>query len=189
MLLFPAILFSRLIPLILVFSHLLAFFAEVRKGLAIVGIDQWGPEYPAEEHVTSDLKNDSVYVYSQAASEEMKNLKPYQSSLLQGTITLDQNQSPQYQNVQWKFETSRVGVIHRLAVHPDHWGKGIAKQLCLFAEDWGKQQGWEVIRLDTYSKNPASQRLYEKLGYTKAEGACYFHGNPNPFWLYEKRIP
>ena len=154
-------------------SPLLHFFTDVRSGLKKMGIHQWGPEYPAVEQMRADIAEHNVFCWG---------------SEIIGTITLDQRQSSQYEAVQWEIPAEQVGVIHRLATHPTHWGKGIAKKLCLFAEDWGRSQGWEAIRLDTYSENPASQRLYERLGYQRAEGSCYFHGNPAPFFLFEKRI-
>ncbi|MEO1712373.1 MAG: GNAT family N-acetyltransferase [Bacteroidota bacterium] len=155
-------------------SPLLHFFTEVRRGLKEVGIHQWGAEYPAAEQIQADLEEQIVFCWG--------------SQDIAGTITLDQRQSKQYEAVKWQIHGKRIGVIHRLAVHPDHWGQGMAKKLCLFAEDWGRSQGWEAIRLDTYSENPASQRLYERLDYQRAEGSCYFHGNPAPFFLFEKRI-
>ncbi|MEM1220136.1 MAG: GNAT family N-acetyltransferase [Bacteroidota bacterium] len=153
--------------------QLLTFFAQVRKGLEGAGIYQWGPAYPAAEQIRKDIAEQHVFCWGEK---------------MVGTITLDQQQSSQYEAVQWQIIGRQIGVIHRLAVHPDYWGQGLAKKLCLFAEEWGRSQGWEAIRLDTYSENPASQRLYESLGYQRAEGSCYFHDNPAPFFLYEKRI-
>jgi hypothetical protein len=46
--------------------------------------------------------------------------------------------------------------------------------------------GFEGIRLDTYSLNLASNALYKSLGYSRAEGHCFFHGNKVPFYCYEK---
>lgn len=154
---------------------LLDLFADVREGLQEIGVDQWGPEYPNPDQITKDLDLGRVFVF-------------LADKRIVGTITLDQTQHQQYQGVLWQYEAERVGVIHRLAVLPEFWGHGYAKKLCQFAEAWASQQGWEVLRLDTYSKNPASLGLYQKLGYTKAEGACFFHGNPQPFCLFEKRV-
>jgi ribosomal protein S18 acetylase RimI-like enzyme len=75
-----------------------------------------------------------------------------------------------------------------LAVDPILAGQGIGKKLCQFAEKHARDLGGGIIRLDTYTKNPASNRLYESLAYELADGFCYFHGLKSPFNCYEKKL-
>ncbi len=149
----------------------IACTSEMRKN----NILQWDYTYPTPGLVLDDIEDENVFI-----------IKRNNRSL--GTIALNENQNKQYQNVNWKYNEGKILVIHRLSVHPLVQGEGIGKQLSLFAEDYARKNGYNAIRLDAYSKNPISNRMYQKLGYEKADGSCYFHGNPEPFNCYEKRI-
>jgi len=79
-------------------------------------------------------------------------------------------------------------VIHRLAVDPSAQGLGIGKQLCIFAEQFAQQNNYDGIRLDTYSGNPISIKLYQALAYHMPEGHCHFNNKPLPFYCFEKSV-
>ncbi len=66
----------------------------------------------------------------------------------------------------WRaFEGFRHTVEHSVYVHPDHQGKGIAMQLMeqLIAE--ARRQSKHVMVAGIESRNQASLRLHEKLGF------------------------
>lgn len=42
-----------------------------------------------------------------------------------------------------------------------------------FAEDYAKEQPYEVIRLNAYSANGQLLKFYERLGYQSAKEAIY----------------
>jgi GNAT superfamily N-acetyltransferase len=106
--------------------------------------------------------------------------------LVVATITLDQQQDAQYKDIHWHIHDYSPLVIHRLAVTPEFQGRGIAGTLCRFAEQLAREQGCKSVRLDAYSLNPSSNHLYNRLGYKRASGFCYFHYNPVPFYCYDK---
>ena len=54
-------------------------------------------------------------------------------------------------------------------VRPSMKGKGIATELIRFAIDLAKEQGCEVIRLDTGEQNIPAVSLYKKMGFEIAE--------------------
>ena len=145
--------------------------AEMRK----YGIDQWNYQYPEPTQVLNDIRSGNLYV--------IKN-----SNRVLATVTLDQNQDKQYQKIDWIHKTKKVLVMHRLGVHPTVQGMGYGKRLCLFAEDHARRLKLEVIRLDAYSENPASNNLYLSLGYEIAPGVCYYNDVKKPFYCYEKDI-
>lgn len=55
--------------------------------------------------------------------------------------------------------------IDSLAVHPAHWGEGIASQLLDFACAYGRKQGFSRVSLNVDKENPRAQRLYVHKGF------------------------
>lgn len=154
---------------------LFELFSQVKSGLRAVGLDQWPDRYPAKEVVSHEVSRQEVYI--------MEN-----GSQLMGSMTLNQEQAAEYEGIIWSIDTSSPYVIHRLVVAPAFWGRGLGKQWMAFAEQEVLRKGGEVIRLDTWDKNRASNRLYEGLGYQLAKGDCYFYGPAKRFVCYEKLL-
>ena len=154
---------------------LMGLFARVRAGLRKAGLDQWPDWYPKREKVRSNIEAEELYI--------LRN-----NTGLVATITLNHTQDPAYDSIQWSLETDNPWVVHRLVVEPTQWGQGIGMDLMLFAEDEVRKKGGGVIRLDTWVGNKASCALYERLGYSKAIGFCYFYGPDQPFLCLEKMI-
>ena len=59
----------------------------------------------------------------------------------------------------------RKGWINRLAVDPDHRGRGHAGRLVAAAEEVLREQGMHVIAVLIESDNAASLALFQKAGY------------------------
>ena len=154
---------------------LMDIFVKCTDQMKANGIEQWHYDYPNEQVISKDIDEETVFV-----------IKDDSGGL--GTITLNNDQDEQYQQVQWKYTDGKVLVIHRLAVHPRSQGMGLGKKLCLFAEHFAKEKGFSIIRLDAYSGNPASNHIYTQLGYHKVDGLCEFHNNALPFYCYEKEV-
>lgn len=154
---------------------LMTLFRECTEALLSAGIHQWNGSYPTVAIFQKDIESDSVFVVKE-------------NGKMLATITLNDRQDEQYQTIQWKYPSEKVLVIHRLAVSPKSQGRSIGKLLCHFAESFGLENGFAVIRLDAYSDNPVSCGLYEKLDYHRAAGFCWFHGNELPFYCYEKQL-
>ncbi|RVU69845.1 MULTISPECIES: GNAT family N-acetyltransferase [Lactobacillus] len=55
--------------------------------------------------------------------------------------------------------------LDALAVHPDHWGEGIASQLLDYAPQIAKQNGYDRLSLNVDKENPRAQRLYWYKGF------------------------
>ncbi len=57
-------------------------------------------------------------------------------------------------------------VVDSLIVDRDHWRGGAGTALLEAAEAWGRAQGAQVVRLDTYAYSPVSVPFYEDhMGY------------------------
>jgi len=150
-------------------------FGKITDKMLEASIDQWNHDYPDIETLTNDVESGNQYVALVDGN-------------LAGSIVLDARQDPQYRNIHWHQLNHKVLVIHRLGVDPQYQGLGIGKQLCLFAEEYGKQNGYLSIRLDAYAGNPISNAMYDKLGYDKAGGYCYFRKKAIPFYCYDKTL-
>lgn len=59
--------------------------------------------------------------------------------------------------------------IKRMRVHPDYQGKGYGQQVLAHLESRARTLGYEVLHLDTTTRQEVAQRLYLKNGYREVE--------------------
>lgn len=146
------------------------------KAFESIGIFQWNEEYPTREALHRSLLEGTTWVVKSGDQ-------------ILAAVTLDSEQDSQYQNIKWAYLSNHVLVIHRVVVDPDHQGKGLARKIMEFSEEFAYQNGYEVIRMDAFYGNPYSQNLYKHMGYHEAIGYCYYH-DPKPIMCncFEKRI-
>ncbi|NOQ71038.1 MAG: GNAT family N-acetyltransferase [Crocinitomix sp.] len=154
----------------LIFTLLKSVAAHMREQ----GIMQWNENYPTLEHVIGDIVAENVYL-------------GMEDGIIMGVISIDANQSPEYDEMPWKYTDGKVLVVHRLAVSPSAQKKGIGKQLMDFALNTAIEEGYTAIRLDAYSKNQGTLHFYENRGYQK-RGEIYFPYRDEPFYCYEKLV-
>lgn len=133
---------------------------------------QWDEIYPSEEVVIADINEGRLYVF-------------VQDNIIKGTITLNEFQDEEYKSINWTYNEGSNLVIHRLCVDPKYKGKGIATAFLKFADEFGKEEGYKSIRLDTFTLNPNSCRLYEKNGYEKRGIVTFRKGE---FYCFEKKL-
>jgi GNAT superfamily N-acetyltransferase len=119
------------------------------------GIGQWDDICPSCICLENDVLSKSLYIC-------------HMEHTLCGCITLDEKQEAEYEQVPWTHHGSRILVVRRLMVHPDHRGRGVAKQLMHFAEEKARKRRYDAVRLSVFLDNPAALALYERLGYRRA---------------------
>lgn len=133
---------------------------------------QWDELYPTEEDFRDDIDNDQLYV-----------------GITDGQIavvyTLNQECDAEYQNGRWKYPDQPYYVVHRLCVHPDFQHRGIAKHTLLHIEEELIKKDIHAVRLDVFSMNPFSLRLYDSLQYSRVGHADWRKGR---FYLMEKYL-
>lgn len=137
-------------------------------------IYQWDEFYPNSDILENDIDNKGGYIVKQGRESV-------------AYVAIDQEQPPEYTEINWFTNGRKVLVIHRLAVHPEFQQKGIAKQILKFIENFAKKNDYSCIRLDAYSENIKALKLYEGLAYKKV-GQLYFPRREFPFYCYEKNI-
>lgn len=65
----------------------------------------------------------------------------------------------------WPEDGRRVLYLNRLAVAPDAQQRGLGARCMAVAEAHARARGFDAVRLDFLSANPALRRFYTRLGY------------------------
>lgn len=136
------------------------------------GIDQWDEVYPNLDVLKKDIGNGELFVLEE-------------DSALKGMVVLNEFQNKEYADVDWRYTVGKQLVVHRLCVHPEFQGMGVAKRLMDFAENYAQKNGYSSIRLDCFTQNPTSVALYTKLEYAKAGTVTFRKGI---FYCFEKKV-
>ncbi len=151
---------------------LMSITKECANLLRSKNIFQWNEHYPNRNVFELDILRDELHVFE--CNDEII-----------GCITISKIMDFEYKDVEWLSPNLNNCYLHRLAIHPKHQGKGHARKLMDFAENFAKIKGFTSIRLDTFSKNLRNQKFYELRGYKKL-GAIYFpKQSEHPFFCYE----
>jgi ribosomal protein S18 acetylase RimI-like enzyme len=134
------------------------------------GLFQWSEAYPNEEIITEDITAGTLY-------------KITTGNVIAGIIVLNHQYFPEYDALPWTFNDPHPLIIHRLCIHPDYQGQGLAKILMQFAEAYAVRNNYTSIRLDTGTLNTKALALYDGLGYRRV-GVVSFR--PGFFQVFEK---
>ncbi len=142
------------------------------KAMIANGIYQWNAHYPTKAPFVRDVERKELYVFEQNAT-------------IMGCIVLSTFMDEVYKPVTWLTPNENNLYIHRLAVHPDAQGKGIAQQLMTYAEQFAIDNAYSSIRLDTFSQNKRNQKFYDLRGYKQLEAVYFPKQSEHPFYCYE----
>jgi len=135
-------------------------------------IFQWDHIYPNKEVINKDIFEGNLYTYCE-------------ENITKGFIVLNEFQDKEYETIKWKNDTYKNLIIHRLCVNPKFKGRGIATELIKHAEEFGKDNKYEAIRLDSFINNSNACRLYLKNGYEQRGIVTFRKGQ---FWCMEKKL-
>ena len=133
-------------------------------------IQQWDELYPTKEDFRKDIDKDHLYV----------GMTERQIAVV---YALNQECDKEYQNGSWKYPDKPYYVVHRLCVHPGFQHRGIARHTLLHIEAELSKKNIHAIRLDAFSNNPFSLKLYDSLNYSRVGYADWRKGR---FYLMEK---
>nr|WP_299345746.1 GNAT family N-acetyltransferase [Allomuricauda sp.] len=136
------------------------------------GIFQWNEHYPSKEAFIHDAERNELYVKTLEG-------KPI------GAIVISTHMDEEYIPIHWLTSNGNSTYIHRVCVHPDYQGKGFAQEMMDFAEDFTKKNGFNSVRLDTFSQNKRNQQFYEQRGYQKLGDIFFPKQSTHPFHCYE----
>lgn len=135
-------------------------------------IFQWDEIYPTREDFEEDIKRG-----------ELTSVVHEESGKIAAIYVINSEYDDAYNYAKWTCPESNFRVLHRIVVNPEFQNKGIGTSVMRHLMEDLKSQGVESLRLDVFSENPYSQRMYAKLGFVKTGEANWRKGL---FYLLEK---
>lgn len=129
------------------------------------GSNQWQDGYPNPEVLQSDIEKEVGFVLTK-------------SNTIIGYCAILINDEPEYANIEGKWLTNVDFVVfHRVAIAKTHLGKGFAKVIFNYIEDFALKNNIYSLKADTNFDNLEMISIFEKAGYTYC-GEVYFRGGP-----------
>lgn len=141
------------------FNQIMEILKDGANQLAERGVEQWQGDYPSPDQIKEDIKNGWAYL---AVSEDDETV---------GAISIVPAPDHSYDELdgEWLIDTQNYLVIHRVAIHSNHAGKGYATKLLREVINYIKQNRTDIesIRIDTHEDNEAMQHLIDKMGFKR----------------------
>ena len=147
---------------------------EVVRDMNSRGFYHWNTGYPNPDIIEKDIKIGNLFMV----------LDNYACI---GMIVMNDEMSPEFNNIKWNTNAGKVLYIHRLAVHPLWRGKGVTEKMLGFAEKYGKENGYTSLRLDVYDLNDHRINILKNRKFNEA-GQILLNYQKIPFTCYEKGI-
>lgn len=79
-------------------------------------------------------------------------------------------------------EANRIGEIKRYFILPEFQGRGYGKLLMQTALDYGRREGFRLLRLDTMKQAVKAQSIFKQFGFTEIPR---YNDNPMADYFYE----
>ncbi len=152
--------------------EILSLFRAATNHMDQQGVLQWDEIYPDESVLRDDIAQCTMTL-------------GWIDGRIAVVFVLEYCKEDDYESADWRYCTSDIVVLHRLCVHPDFQGQGVARTAMDYLEQQVLSSGISAIRLDAFSQNPGALHLYESRGYEKAGEIRYRKGL---FYLYEKKL-
>lgn len=135
------------------------------------GSNQWQDGYPNPDVIEKDIKGGSGFVLMD-------------QDVIVGYVAILINDEPAYEKIdgQWLTDGDFI-VLHRVALSEEYVGKGLARRILAFVEEYAVKNAINSVKADTNFDNIAMMKTFEKLGYLYC-GEVYFRGSPRR--AYEK---
>ncbi|MEO8253635.1 MAG: GNAT family N-acetyltransferase [Flavobacterium sp.] len=135
------------------------------------GSQQWQDGYPNLNVVKNDIEKEQGFVL-------------LEDTKIIGYTAILINDEPAYAALDGNWLTNDAFVvIHRVAISENYLGKGLAKKIMEYVEDFALKNNIYSIKADTNFDNIAMIKIFENLGYIFC-GEIYFRGSPRK--AYEK---
>jgi GNAT superfamily N-acetyltransferase len=131
----------------------------------IDGSNQWQDGYPNLKVLENDITIGNGFVL-------------VDTNEIVGYCAILINDEPEYERIIGKWITNSDFVVyHRVAIAQEHLGKGYAKTMMRFIEEFATEKGISSIKVDTNFDNLAMLKLLSDFEYEYC-GEVYFRGSP-----------
>jgi GNAT superfamily N-acetyltransferase len=135
------------------------------------GSNQWQDGYPNPEVIQKDIVKGEGFVLADGET-----IIGYSAVLI--------NDEPAYEKIEGKWLTNgNFVVLHRVAISEKYLGKGLAKMILKYIEEFAISNNIYSIKADTNFDNIAMMKIFESSGYTYC-GEVFFRGSSRK--AYEK---
>ncbi len=158
---------------------IMPIFAEARKTIAGLGIDQWQNGYPSYDVIEKDIKKSQSYCIISDDGEAI------------GTFALIDDGEPTYDKIYYGNWLSgdkcdSYFAIHRVAISVKCRGQGISTKIIDLCAEKAKKSGKGSLRIDTHRGNIVMRRMLEKHGFIHCGTICLTDGSERV--AYEKLL-
>ena len=108
--------------------------------------------HPSDEMIQDSINTGQLYVLSDGDE-------------IAACVIANAEKVDGYADAPWQVDSDEVMVLHVLAVHPNHRGKGLARRLVENVIEQERKTGKKALRLDVIENNTTAEKLYQKLGF------------------------
>jgi GNAT superfamily N-acetyltransferase len=147
-------------------------YNDVIKNMILNNVFQWDEIYPNINILKEDIIKEQMYV-GRINNE------------IVSCFVLNKEFDKEYLKAKWQYKGNDHIVLHRLCVKPNFQNNGIGTKTMETIEKYIMEQGIKSIRLDAFSNNPFSLKMYNKLEYKKVGKANWRKGL---FYIFEKIV-
>ena len=147
-------------------------FESAIKNMISQNILQWDEIYPQKDDLREDILKKELYIG--ILDKEIASV-----------YVLNDECDEQYKNGNWKYPDASYKIVHRLCVDPRFQNRGVGRETVKHIEEVVREMGIQSIRLDAFTENPFSLRMYKKAEYNIVGHADWRKGR---FYLMEKKL-
>ena len=157
------------------FETLRLLFAEARRTIAALGIDQWQDGYPYDDVIRDGIAKQETYVVESDGG-------------IYATFVLVDDGEPTYDKIydgHWLTgnDSRDYVAIHRVVISLAKRGLGLSTTILDYAASHAASLGRRSLRIDTHNGNAVMRRMLAKHGFVYC-GIVHVQ-NDAPFVAYE----
>ncbi|MFI3324959.1 MAG: GNAT family N-acetyltransferase [Clostridia bacterium] len=134
---------------------MVSLYESARKSMAEMNLDQWQGATPNADTAKIDV-------------EKKQGVVCVEDGEIIATAAVYVGDEITYKKLDsgsWFVDSEVYGVVHRLAVSPNHKRKGIAYKLMEYGTEITKEAGIKSVRCDTHIDNIPMQNAMNKFGF------------------------
>ena len=131
--------------------------------------------HPSDEMIQDSIATGQLYVLSDGDE-------------IAACVIANDEKVDGYADAPWQIDSDEVMVLHVLAVHPNHRGKGLARRLVENVIEQERKTGKKALWLDVIENNTTAEKLYQKLGFRYIQTKTLYYDviGEMMFKLYER---